>query len=57
MESIMDITLVTSSFNDEVHGTSDDRKTGCGINLLKPENVIPPWKHYDRLEGDHLRKM
>ena len=35
----MDITLVTSSFNDEVHGTSDDRKTGCGINLLKPENV------------------
>ena len=35
----MDITLVTSSFNDEVHGTSDDKKTGCGINLLKPENV------------------
>ena len=35
----MDITLVTSSFNDEVHGTSDDKKTGCGINLLKPENI------------------
>lgn len=35
----MYITLVTTSFNDEVHGTSNDKKTGCGINLLKPENV------------------
>ena len=38
-EIIMDITLVTTSFNDEVHGSENDRKTGCGINLLKPENV------------------
>ncbi|MBR6984565.1 MAG: hypothetical protein IKH75_13775 [Ruminococcus sp.] len=36
---MMYITLVTTSFNDEVHGTSNDKKTGCGINLLKPENV------------------
>lgn len=35
----MNITLVTTSFNDEVHGTFNDKKTGCGINLLKPENV------------------
>ena len=35
----MDITLVTASFNDEVHGTCDEKKTGCGINLLRPENV------------------
>ena len=35
----MDITLVTSSFDNVVHGTENDRKTGCGINLLKPENV------------------
>ena len=39
MEIIMDITLVTSSFNDEVHGSDNDKRTGCGINLLKPENV------------------
>lgn len=38
-EIIMDITLVTTSFNDEVHGSENDRKTGCGINLLRPENV------------------
>ena len=35
----MDIRLVTTSFNDEVHGTFNDKKTGCGINLLKSENV------------------
>ena len=35
----MDITLVTSSYDNVVHGTENDRKTGCGINLLKPENV------------------
>ena len=38
-EIIMDITLVTTSFNDEVHGSENERKTGCGINLLRPENV------------------
>ena len=38
-EIIMDITLVTTSFNDEVHGSENVRKTGCGINLLRPENV------------------
>ncbi len=35
----MEITLITASFNDEVHGTFNDKKTGCGINLTKPENV------------------
>ena len=35
----MDITLVTSSYDKVVHGTDNDKKTGCGINLLKPENV------------------
>lgn len=36
----MDITLVTSTFNDDVHGTDNDKRTGCGISLIKPENVI-----------------
>ena len=35
----MDIILVTSSFNDEVHGTDDEKKTGCGVVLTKPENA------------------
>ena len=35
----MDITLVTSSFDKIVHGTENEKKTGCGINLLKPENA------------------
>ncbi|MBR6994810.1 MAG: hypothetical protein IKH96_02200 [Ruminococcus sp.] len=35
----MDITLVTSSYDKVVHGTENDKKTGCGINLLRPENV------------------
>ncbi len=35
----MNITLVTTSFNDEVHGTFNDKRTGCGINMLRPENV------------------
>ena len=35
----MDITLVTTTFNDEVHGTDNDKKTGCGISLVKSENV------------------
>ncbi len=35
----MDILLVTSSFNDEIHGSDDNKKTGCGISLIKPENI------------------
>ncbi len=35
----MEITLITASFNDEVHGTFNDKKTGCGINLTKPDNI------------------
>ena len=35
----MDITLITSSFDKVVHGSENDKKTGCGINLMKPENV------------------
>ena len=35
----MDITLVTASNSKEVHGTDNDKKTGCGINLLRGENV------------------
>ena len=35
----MNITLVMTSFNDEVHGTFNDKRTGCGINMLKPENA------------------
>ncbi len=33
----MNITLVTTSFNDEVHGTFNDKRTGCGLNLMKTE--------------------
>lgn len=35
----MDIMLVTSSFNNDVHGSDDEKRTGCGIFLTKPENV------------------
>ena len=35
----MDITLVTSTYNDDVHGTDNDKRTGCGISLFKPENI------------------
>ena len=35
----MDITLVTASNSKEVHGTDNDKKTGCGINLLRGENI------------------
>ena len=35
----MDIILVTSIMNDDIHGTDNDKKTGCGINLQKGENV------------------
>ena len=38
-ERTMDITLVTTSYDKVVHGTENDKKTGCGINLLRPENV------------------
>ena len=38
-ERTMDITLVTSSYDKVVHGTENEKKTGCGINLLRPENV------------------
>ncbi len=35
----MNITIVTTTFNDQVHGTFNDKRTGCGINMLKPENA------------------
>ncbi len=35
----MDITLVTSIMNNDVHGTDNDKKTGCGINLQKGDNI------------------
>jgi len=35
----MDITLVSASNGKEVHGTDNEKKTGCGINLLRGENV------------------
>ncbi len=35
----MDIILVTSTSDSLVHGTDNGKKTGCGINLTKPENV------------------
>ncbi len=36
----MDITLVAAAHSNEVHGISEqDKKTGCGINLFKGENV------------------
>lgn len=35
----MDIILVTSIMNDDIHGTDNDKKTGCGINLQKGDNI------------------
>lgn len=35
----MEITLIASVNGGEIHGTRNAKKTGCGINLLKPENV------------------
>ena len=35
----MDVTLVTTSFNDTVHGTFNGKFTGCKINLQKSENA------------------
>ncbi|MDE6679561.1 MAG: hypothetical protein K2K02_11035, partial [Ruminococcus sp.] len=35
----MEITLVASIMNDDVHGTDNDKKTGCGINLQKGDNI------------------
>ena len=34
----MDVMLIGTSFNEEVHGTSNGKKTGCGVNLLKSGN-------------------
>ena len=39
METLMDIILVTSTMDELVHGTDNEKKTGCGINLQKGENV------------------
>ncbi|MDE5583395.1 MAG: hypothetical protein K2J08_06800 [Ruminococcus sp.] len=35
----MEIILVTSIMNEEIHGTENEKKTGCGINLQKGDNV------------------
>ena len=35
----MDVRLVTSTMNDDVHATTNDKKTGCGVNLMKAENA------------------
>ncbi len=35
---VMDIMLISTTFNSEVHGTNNGKKTGCGINLLKAGN-------------------
>ena len=34
----MDVILIGTSFNEEIHGTSNGKKTGCGVNLLKAGN-------------------
>ncbi len=34
----MDVMLIKTTFNDEVHGTSNGKRTGCGVNLLKAGN-------------------
>ncbi|MBR1738958.1 MAG: hypothetical protein IJ737_01585 [Ruminococcus sp.] len=35
----MDVTLITSSRNDIVHGATNPKSTGCGIKLQKSENA------------------
>lgn len=35
----MDITLIKAIKGNEVHGSDNGKKTGCGINLMKPENI------------------
>ena len=35
----MDVTIITSNLNDLVHATTTGKKTGCGIQLMKGENV------------------
>ena len=35
----MEITLIKSVNGNEIHGTENNKKTGCGINLTKPENI------------------
>ena len=34
----MDVMLIGTSFSDEIHGTSNGKKTGCGVNLLRAGN-------------------
>ena len=35
----MEITLIKAIKGNEVHGADSAKKTGCGINLTKPENI------------------
>ena len=35
----MEILLITSLSGEDVHGTDNGKKTGCGINLQKAENI------------------
>ncbi len=35
----MDITLIKAIKGNEIHGSDNPKKTGCGINLTKPENI------------------
>ena len=35
----MEITLIKAIKGNEVHGSDNPRRTGCGINLTKPENI------------------
>ena len=35
----MEITLIKSVNGNEIHGTENNKKTGCGIDLTKPENI------------------
>lgn len=35
----MNVIIVTTTFNDQVHGTFNDKRTGCGINMLNHENA------------------
>ena len=35
----MEILLITSLSGEDVHGTENGKKTGCGINLQKAENI------------------
>ena len=35
----MEITLIKAISGNEIHGADNAKKTGCGINLSKPENI------------------